>query len=260
MKTQYYNVLLTALAVIILLPSCNDSIHQPDTDERDLIKDNPTFYHFGLDKSIRKYSFTVSEINMATNKPTYYPHDSVKSSIQYPESLYSKGIFVYGTMEETIDIVGDTMTIRQRDYGHNLFAILNNPGTDGASGGFSQQSFFADSGAVYNLYGLTGQHPSKTLLYKIPFVVGDSYTIYLDTITVTGIVDLQTKAGLFAATEIVKQKYISAEYRLIEKLYIVSNIGICRHELRYIEQKKDPVSGKSYSVEQVQRYELTGYK
>ena len=264
MKTQLKLFLLSSITTILLISSCKESINQsetisPDLNSRDTIIDNPIFFVFGLDKSVKKYYYTVSEMNLTTNKPSYYPADSLKSTIDFPDSLYENGIFIYGTMEENSNIVADTMLIEQEWRGRNLSLLLNFPNSTGSHDGGYDMKYFADSNTIYTLYRDFDGEEKRALRFKIPFITGDEYVAFMDTITVVGEVVIKTKAGIFNAMKIKKERMLNPNYRKVENIYFVENIGICFHELIYTENRKDTSDGSNYIIEQYHRYELESY-
>lgn len=268
MKMQTKLFLMLSIITIILLNSCKESITEtipPEISDRDRITDNPLFNQFGMDKSLRTYSYTISEMNLTTNKPTYYPADSLKSIIDFPDSLYEKGIYSYGTMEEKIDIVGDTMFITQEQIGRKLSHLLNDPNSDGFTGSGYDMKYFADSSTIYTLFrdfdgeNFYGEN-KKALRFKIPFITGEKYVAFMDTITVVGEVEVKTKAGVFKAMKIEMERMLNPNFRAAENIYFVENIGICLHELIFTENRKNAIDGSRYIVEQFQRYELESYK
>ncbi|NOX64341.1 MAG: hypothetical protein GXO85_00755 [Chlorobi bacterium] len=264
MNTQLKLFSLLPIFALLLIISCKESINQPktitsDLNSRDTIPNNPIFNQLGLDKSVKTYSYTVSEINLTTNKPTHYPPDSLINTIQFPDSLYKKGIFIYGTMEETIDIVGDTMFITHEERGYNLFVLLNNPGSDGSVGGGLKFKYFADSNIIYAFNVYFDEGINRAVKYKIPFEVGDTYISVEDTVTVIGEVEINTKAGNFNAIKLKRERMLNPNYRRLEFLYLVENIGICLHEVSYFEKKTDITDGSSIVIEQYQRRELIDF-
>jgi hypothetical protein len=240
----------------ILFISCKNDINQPITGPNENIEPHPIFYNFGLDKSVREYLYTVSKVNLTSNEAIYYASDSIMTAVKFPDSLKNKGIFIYGTMREKIEINDDTMFVDQNEEWYNLIYYHGNDGT--SSGGITYK-YIADSSNIYTIYSDINNEKKNMLSFKIPFIIGDTYQAFDDTLTVIEEVEIQTKAGKFNTIKVRKSRMLNLNLRRNEIIYFVENIGICLHEIIYVEKILNVNDGSEMLIEEYQRYELMSF-
>jgi hypothetical protein len=246
--------------LFLFLSSCKEvsSPSIPSNNDHNQVADNPKLNLLGTNGIQRHYIYTVSDMNLKTNKPVILPPDSLFGKVQFPESLYTIGIFTYGQSVELNTILGDTLWVYDNVTAYNLFTITDTM-SNGEFGMSETIDYYADSNNIYRNDSFEKLDAYKYVVYKLPFVQNDRYVSNGDTITVIGEVDINIKAGTFHAFEITKHKRINPQTDLLRYIYIVPDIGICIDDEFDTTHEIDEATGEETVIQQRMRRELESY-
>lgn len=180
----------------------------------------------------KTYTSTVANLVQGTNAPFITPPDSLRSIIHFPESLFSKGIFVYADIQEECTFNRDTLIVQETGWGYNLYSeIFNrmqNNEYDGSYGTELARKYILFGGNIYEVLGDVLQ-----IVYDLPLAVGKTYDP--PKFSVIGEEVITTPAGTFNTfkihvlgrhgLDVSETHYVSTEYGLIssEVKYVFSN-------------------------------------
>ena len=211
------------ITTTVFLFSCNQTTNTINDDD----KPNPNASILGDKDVISTYNFTVSEFYRGTDIPFYVPPDSIKHKIDYPDSLYKRGVFSYGNRFRTTRIEGDTFIVKLSESGYNVFSEtvneINGISDDGKSGGYNIFKYVFEDSLLYQVL----ENGHRHIAYDFPLLVGKSYNsdIYSTyTYTIEKDTIITTKEGTFQTFKIITSgnksviRYISPEVGLVKSI------------------------------------------
>ena len=243
--------------ILITIAGCQDKLMDPSYPEPIISNPSPNLnlQIFGKSNINRTYFQTVSKINLLTNEPVIIPPDSIRNRINFPDSLYNIGVFVYVTISEKNEIIGDTLKIYQKEFGCNLFNIINSFPSEGFYSSYSTWEYFADSNKIY-----VGKKPFIKILFEVPLMIDSIYATPYDTIKIVGREQITVGAGSFYAYKIKRDRVINEELKYSSLQFIVPEIGVVLFEESYISNEIDEITGQNVIIEQYGKSELIRYE
>ena len=251
-KGNIKNIVLMVTIITIMMIGCKEvSVSSPESNS---IPINLNLQIFGKNNLQRIYLETISKINLQTNKPVIIPPDSIKDVIKFPDSLYNQGIFIYSSISERNEIIGDTLKIFEDEKGYNLFNIINSYPSNGEYQSYCTWKYFADTNKIY-----VGEKPNAKLLFEIPLKLNNIYASPFDTIKIIDTVQLKIKAGNFNTYKIERNQTINEDMKYQVFQYIVPDVGVVLVEEKFISIEIDNVTGQIATIVQFRRRELISY-
>jgi hypothetical protein len=218
----------------------------------------PAEFHFlGPLGSTKIYDFTVAEFLDGTQEPAIVPPNSIRPVLEFPESLYSRGVFVFGHEEETFEFQQDTFFVMSTEQGSNLYSIIYNMSLHHASSGdyearYTAKYVLVDGNKIYQPFGSW-----RDLVCQLPIQVGSVYPPS-GSGAVTSIAAMDTvitQAGRFAAFRIeVSGRWVPTSR---ETHWVNPDIGPVVSEYHYYSTTTYPWdTTRTVQVHQIRRREL----
>lgn len=214
---------IALITPVIFLLSCNQTTNSTNDDD----KPHPNSKILGDKDVISTYNFAVSVFYQGTDIPFYVPPDSIKPKIDYPDSLYKRGIFSYGNRFRTTTIEEDTFIVKLSESGYNVFSEalneINGVSHDGKSSGHNIFKYVFEDSLLYQVF----EDGNRYLAYDFPLIVGKSYSSDIGntyTYTIEKDTTITTKAGTFQTFKIITSghesviRYISPEVGLVKSI------------------------------------------
>ncbi|RPI06073.1 MAG: hypothetical protein EHM64_04230 [Ignavibacteriae bacterium] len=246
---------LWAIIASIYFQGCNDNLLDTETASAF------TLNTFGTPGQIKTYYKTVSDFIDGTNAPAILPADSIKSRINYPDSLYNKGGFCYYVITEQYESRNDTLIVNQEGEGYSLYLELNSL----YAHVFTQGKVYEKGQVKY--YSLENKICSISwnnnfpISLDVPLVVGKQFTSqdgWYNSV-VSGEEVITTLAGQFETFKIQVSRRYGGDAQVF---YINPQYGIIRSIISFDKHTLDLPWDKSKTpqVRQIHTYELISIK
>lgn len=243
---------IISMSLIILLTCKSNSLEPIIPPPPD-----PAFEILGKPGQVKTYYLTSADLVQSTDSAFIVPPESLITVIQFPESLYSKGIFVYADLVEECCFNGDTLIVHETGNGYNLFSEINNRVNHVESTGkytsYFRHRFLLSDGDLYEAIG-SGQD----IVYDLPLQAGKVYGSQLSAaqFTVVSEETITTKAGSFNTFKI--QIIGRFGLNVTQTDYVSPERGLIFSEIRYVLNNEtlpwDTLNAQT--VVQIQRREL----
>jgi hypothetical protein len=215
------------------------------------------FRILGPPGSTKIYDFTVADFLDGTQEPAVVPPDSIRPMLEFPESLYSRGVFVSGQEEETFECRQDTFFVRSTEQGSNLYSIIYNMSLHHATNGeyearYTARYMLVDGNKICQPFGSW-----RDLVYQLPIQVGSVYPPS-GSGAVTSIAAMDTvvtPAGRFAAFRVeVSGRWVHTNR---ETHWVNPDIGPVASEYHYYSTTTYPWdTTRTVQVHQIRRRDL----
>jgi hypothetical protein len=252
MNVKYF---IPAFLMICLFTGCRENSTAP----------TPVSYDFSLlgkPGIVRTYYSTIALVLPGTNIPFLVPPDSLKSVINFPDTLYQKGVFVYTTDIESTAVVSDTFVVSFSASGYNLYQMLLQPAGSSYGSNLTEsytQNYILLSNRIYSWFN---QNVGRELVYDLPLTPGKSYIAdYNQAVySVVGDETVTTRAGTFQTIKLQIVREPNSVYSInngVDIFYICPKVGVVLYESRYLRTSDKPTDHTiNQVVEQFQRREL----
>jgi hypothetical protein len=250
MKGKYF---ITVLLVISLFIGCKENSTAP----------TPISYDFSLlgkPGIVRAYYSTIALVLPGTNIPFLVPPDSLKSVIDFPDTLYQKGIFIYKTDIESTAVVSDTFVVRFSAVGYNLYQSLLPPAGSSHGSNFFEsytQNYILLSNRIYSWFN---NNLGRELVYDLPLTPDKAYVADYNAavFSVIGEETVTTRAGTFQTIKLqIVREPMGSLNNEVDIVYICPSVGVVLYESRYLRTSDKPTDHTvNQVVEQLERREL----